>query len=190
MEWLSELPPWLLALLIFCVRMIDVSLGTLRTICVVQGRMTLSVALGFFEVLIWIAALSQVIIGVSDSPILMVAYAGGFAVGNAVGIGLERLLALGTVVVRIISPEGNHDVVDALRSKGFRATVFEGEGVEGPVDLIYVRCNRRKVTALLKVVKSLRPNVFYTVEPVQEHSERMAEALPHATGWRSVFKMK
>lgn len=190
MEWLSELSPWLLALLIFVVRMVDVSIGTLRTICVVQGRMGLSVCLGFFEVLIWIAALSQVIMGVSESPILMVAYAGGFALGNAVGIGLERRLALGSVVVRIIAQEEDSEIVRTLRKSGYRATTFEGEGVEGPVDLIYVRCSRREVGKLLKIVKFLKPNVFYTVEPVQEQSERFAEALPHATGWRAVFKMK
>ncbi|MHC2069208.1 DUF2179 domain-containing protein [Bremerella sp. T1] len=190
MEWLSELSPWVLALLIFLVRVVDVSIGTLRTICVVQGRMALSVVLGFFEVLIWIAALSQVIIGVSDSPMLMVAYAGGFALGNAVGIGLERKLALGSVVVRIIAQEEDSEIVYALRDRGFRATTFEGEGVEGPVDLIYVRCDRRKVANLLKIAKAIKPNIFYTVEPVQEQSERFAEPLPHPTGWRSVLKMK
>lgn len=192
MGWIAELPTWIVVLLVFSVRIIDVSIGTLRTISVVQGRMALSVALGFFEVLIWIAALSQVIVGVSDNPVLMVAYAGGFAVGNAVGIRLERMLALGAVVVRMITSQNDEDadVVDALRHAGFRVTTFEGEGRDGTVNLIYVRCQRRELSKLLKIVKSLRPSIFYTVEPVQEQSERMAEALPHSTGWRSTFKMK
>ncbi len=192
MEWIAELPTWVVVLLVFSVRIVDVSIGTLRTISVVQGRMALSVVLGFFEVLIWIAALSQVMVGVSDNPILMVAYAAGFAVGNAVGIRLERALALGAVVVRMITSltEEDTDVVHALRHAGFRVTTFEGEGHDGPVNLIYVRCQRRQLSSLLKTVKKLRPKIFYTVEPVQEQSERMAEALPHSTGWRSAFKMK
>jgi len=68
----------------FGIRIVNVSIGTLRTITVVQGRLKLSVVLGFFEVLIWITALSQVLVGASTNPVLILAYAGGFAGGNAV----------------------------------------------------------------------------------------------------------
>ncbi len=88
----------------------DVSLGTLRTISVVHGRTRVSVVLGFFEVLVWVTAVSQVITRLDESPWLAVAYAGGFAAGNAVGIALEKRLKLGSVVVRIITAhQGRRD---------------------------------------------------------------------------------
>lgn len=185
----ATLPIWALALLIFAVRIVDVSLGTLRTISVIQGRLALSVVLGFFEVLVWIGALSRVI-SVSDSPVLMIAYAGGFAAGNAVGIALDRRLALGAVVVRIISPNTGVEIVQALRNAGYRATTFHGTGRDGPVTLIYVMCRRRQLASLLQVARRQQPDLFYTVEPVQQQSERLAEALPYPTGWRAVFKKK
>lgn len=190
MELITGLPAWLIALLIFTIRIFDVSIGTLRTISVVQGRLMLSVVLGFFEVLIWITALSQVIIGVSDSPSLMLAYAGGFAAGNAVGIAIDRRLALGSVVVRIISAAVGLEIAEALREAGHRVTTFNGEGREGRVTLIYARCRRRDLSRLLRLARRIEPNLFYTVEPIQEQSERLADALPHPTGWRAVFKMK
>ena len=101
-----ELPVWALAACIFLLRVADVSLGTVRTIVVVHGRIRLSVLLGFVEVLVWITAVSQVILRLRESPVLVVAYAAGFATGNAVGILLERRLALGHCVVRMISREG------------------------------------------------------------------------------------
>ena len=99
----------------------------MRTIVVVNGRVTLSVALGFVEVLIWITAVSQVILRLRESPVLILAYAGGFAAGNAVGIVLERRLALGQCVVRLISSEGEK-VARILSSVGQVRGVFPSEG--------------------------------------------------------------
>ena len=100
---MDKLSVWTLAVLIFCLRITDVSLGTIRTIAVVNGRMRLSVLLGFFEVLVWITGISQLIFRLQEHPLLVVAYAGGFAAGNAVGIAVERKVALGHCVIRMIS---------------------------------------------------------------------------------------
>ncbi|QDU62719.1 hypothetical protein Pan216_35880 [Planctomycetes bacterium Pan216] len=190
MEFLATLPPWQIGLLIFGIRIIDVSLGTLRTIFVVQGRLAISVVLGFFEVLVWIVALSQVIIGVSDSPLLVLAYAGGFAAGNAAGIGMERLLALGFVVVRIISEKAGPEIAETLRRSGFRATMVEGHDRVGPVMLIYSTCQRRRLSKLLAIVDQVEPNVFFSVEPVHQHNEPLTQTLPYPTGWAALFKKK
>ena len=188
MDWFPNLPVGVLALLVFTVRIIDVAFGTLRTICVVQGRVGLSVVLGFFEVLIWITVVSQVINSVSDHPILIVAYAGGFAAGNAVGIFLERYFALGTVVLRIIAPVTHIDIVSALRSHNYRVTTFLGEGRDGAVNLIFVTCQRRHLPKVLKVAMAVNPNIFYTVEPVQQHRDHVAESIPFSARWRTLFK--
>jgi uncharacterized protein YebE (UPF0316 family) len=190
MNFLQNLPPWQLAILIFSIRVVDVSFGTLRTISVVQGRLLLSVVLGFFEVLIWILALSQVIMGVSKNPILMVAYAGGFAVGNASGIALERMLALGTVVVRMVSARCGAKIADNLRRGGQRVTTFQGEGRDGQVTLVYITCRRRQLRAVLDQARAIEPSIFYTVEPVQQHRRIPMEVFPHTTGWRDVLKQK
>ena len=80
-------------ILIFAARIVDVSLGTIRTICVVNGRRHVALVLGFFEILVWIFAVSKVI-GDLQHPVLAVAYALGFATGNFVGITIEKRLAL------------------------------------------------------------------------------------------------
>jgi uncharacterized protein YebE (UPF0316 family) len=190
MNVLTDLPPWGLAILIFAIRIVDVSIGTLRTISVVQGRLALSVVLGFFEVTIWIAALSQVLIGASTQPLLILAYAGGFAGGNAVGILLERTLALGAVVVRIISTQAGSEIAEALRQVGQRVTTFHGQGRDGPVVLVYVTCRRRDLARLLEIARSVDPNIFYAVEPVERWAQGLPQPLPQATGWRAVFKKK
>ncbi|PQO46929.1 DUF2179 domain-containing protein [Blastopirellula marina] len=190
MNFLADQPFWVVALFIFCTRILDVSIGTLRTISVVQGRQGLSVCLGFFEVLIWTIAISQVITGIGENPLYLFAYAGGFATGNAVGIRLERFLALGNVVVRMISPHEGLKVAKALREAGQRVTSFTGEGRDGPVLLLYMNCRRSRLKRLLKIAIENDPSLFYTVEPVQSHNEDLNVPLPHRTGWRAFLKMK
>ncbi len=185
------IPLWGIALLIFCLRICDVSMGTMRTIAVVQGKLKMSVALGFFEVLIWICGVSQVMAGFTKYPLLAVAYAAGFATGNGVGILLEKKIALGSVVLTIISPREGPAIAERLRCEGQRLTTFEGSGRDGPVTMIYTTCPRRGMRRLLETARQIDPRLFYTVEPLREwRLDGTAQPLPHATGWRSILKMK
>ncbi len=167
-ETLATLPIAPLAALIFCLRIGDVSLGTIRTIAVVEGRVNLAVLLGFFEVLIWITAVSQVIQRVDESPVLLLAYAAGFASGNAVGILLERWLAMGSTVVRFISNERGEELARDLRAHGWMVTTFAAQGGEGERLLLYAIVPRRDTAALLGRARIVDPGVFYVVERVSE----------------------
>jgi uncharacterized protein YebE (UPF0316 family) len=182
-----ELPVWGLATLVFLLRIADVSLGTMRTIVVVNGRVSLSVALGFFEVLIWITAVSQVILRLRESPVLVLAYAAGFAAGNAVGIVLERRLALGQCVVRMISKEGDR-IARALSSVGRVLGVFPSEVDGSSVRLVFATLARSDLPEAVRRAKAVDPDVFYVVDRFSQTNGRTP--LPRATGWRAILKMK
>ena len=149
--------------------------------------------LGFFEVGIWVVVISQVISRVGESWWLVIAYAGGFAAGNGVGILVERRLALGVAVVRIVSTAGGEKIAAALNDRGFNATLFVGERHERPVTLVYVAGPRRSIREILRTARSVDPDLLYVVEPAHESSEGVHSRLrpvPHGTGWRAVFKKK
>jgi uncharacterized protein YebE (UPF0316 family) len=188
MGLLENLSPWILGLLIVVLRVVDVSLGTMRTIFVVHGRIRLSVVLGFFEVLVWITAVSQVITLIREVPWLMLAYSLGFALGNAVGIALEKRLAIGHSVLRMISDGRGMEIAMRLRAMGQRVTTFEGRGREGRRILIYALCPRRDARGILETAREIDPDVFYYIERASE--VRDSQPFPHATGWRAVFKKK
>jgi uncharacterized protein YebE (UPF0316 family) len=193
MEWIASIPVWLLCILIFVLRVCDVTLGTVRTVSIVKGYLTLAVVLGFFEVMIWILAVSQVISRINESIFLAFAFAGGFAAGNAVGILVERRLAMGTSVVRILSGTHGAEIAEAIRSDGQDVTVFKGEGGEGPVTLVYAVAPRRQARRMLENARSIDPALLYVSEPAHESFRGVGPRLrpiPHATGWRAVFKKK
>ncbi|MCU0660968.1 MAG: DUF5698 domain-containing protein [Myxococcota bacterium] len=175
------------AALIFALRIIDVSLGTIRTISIVNGRITLAVLLGFFEVLIWITAISQVMVGVTKSPVLLVAYAGGFASGNGVGILLEQRLAMGTQLLKLFTRKGEI-AADVLRDAGQAVTSVRGEGRDGPVEILHVVTPRRLTRDLIELAQKVDPELFYVIEPVAGWSRKLPISNP--TGWRAVAKKK
>ncbi len=172
----------LLCLLIFTARICDVSLGTLRVIMVMQGRRMLAAGLGFFEILIWVLAASKVLSSLHH-PIFAVAYAAGFACGNYVGLTIERWAAMGHQVVRVFSRHGEA-VSERLRCLGFRVTLFEGRGRDGPVSMLYTETGRRDVPRMLEAARAIDPRCYYVVDDI-----RVASSATDAPTRRSFFRL-
>ena len=99
-------------LLIFFVRIIDVSMGTLRTVLVVRGRRLTGAFIGFFEVLVWFLIVSQALTSDSNSIWIAIAYASGFSTGTFVGSWIEEKLAIGSSSFNIITKGLRYDLVD------------------------------------------------------------------------------
>lgn len=160
---LTELSIWALAPLIFVLRIVDVSLGTMRTVSVVRGNTSVSVMLGLAEVLVWITATSSVITNLDSSIWLMLAYSFGYAAGNGVGVILERKLSRGRVVARFITENEADPIEDYLRRNTKWTARWAGHG--GP-DMVFTTCPRREISKLVHEVLRLDPEVVYLVEPV------------------------
>lgn len=174
--------------LIILARITDVSLGTIRTVCVVTGRRWLAWGLGFFEVLVWVTVVSRVI-GNLNQPAYAVSYALGFATGNYVGMAIESWLALGQQVIRVFTRQGDH-VAAQLRQAGYRVTRFDGSGRDGAVALLYTEIPRRRLRAALDQVHELDPQCYYTVDDIRVASSALLRAQQHSTGWASILKRK
>ncbi len=177
-------------MLVFCARICDVSLGTVRTLVTVQGRGVIAFFLAIFEILIWIIVVSTVVQRVSAQPILAVFYALGFATGNMVGIAVERKIALGFMILRVFTRTAGRPMADRLRALGQPVTVFRGEGMRGPVDELYIACRRRDVKRLLTVVGEEDPDAFYITEMARDVRKAIRPLAVEFTGWRAVFKRK
>lgn len=151
------------ALFIFFLRVIDVSLGTVRMILSIQGRKYVAAALGFVEVTIFIVAVGKVV-GNMDNTWNVFAYSGGFAAGTLLGISLEEWLALGYQMIRVITRSENHELVDTLRDSGFAVTQVNGVGKAGPVHVLFSVVRRVRVNQYLDIIDRLAPEAFLTVE--------------------------
>ena len=190
MEPYFSIPILLTGIAIFLARIVDVSLGTLRTISIIQGRTAVSFWLGFVEIIIWLWVISTVIPQVREIPVLAIFYAFGFACGNMVGIRIEKWLAFGHIIIRVISAKHSEEMTDAVRRAGFAVTTFQGEGMSGPVIELYIVCRRRDHRKILGMVHSIEPDAFYITEQVGDVSKIYRPILSPVTGWRAILKKK
>ena len=153
------------ALLIFCLRILDVSVGTLRVMYMVRGDRRKAVPLAFFESLVWVFAISRIMKEV-DNTTNMLAFAAGFAAGTFVGMTLERWIASGFVLVRVISDV--EKLAGEIRSAGFGVTILSGEGREGEQQILFIVALRKRGPELLELIKRVDDGAFVTIEPVQK----------------------
>jgi uncharacterized protein YebE (UPF0316 family) len=160
----AELGSLLLAALgIFALRILDVSIGTLRIAYLVRGRRTVAGVLSFFESLVWLVAAAQVITSL-DAPIKFIAYAAGYATGTVLGVSLERWIATGDSLLRVITPVDAPSVDAPLRDAGFTVTSVNAQGRDGDVRLHFTVIPRRKVPSALALVRRVSPDAYVTVE--------------------------
>ncbi len=150
-------------LFIFLLRIVDVSLATLRMLLAVRGIKMVAPIIGFFEVLVWVVAVGTVIQHL-DSPLHLVGYAGGFATGTFVGLLIEERMALGMASIRIVSRFGGVELAEALREQGYGVTEFSGQGKEGQVEVLDAVLRRRDLPSVLEQVDYWDPDAFVTVQ--------------------------
>jgi uncharacterized protein YebE (UPF0316 family) len=179
-----------LPVFIFFARIVDVSLGTIRTIMVIRGVRVAAFFLGFVEVSLWVMAVSSVVRRL-DQPLNVLAYAGGFATGNWVGMWLEGKLALGHQVVRMISRERGHSIAGALRLAGISIVQVRGETGDGPVTICFAAARRREVTRLVQLAQNVDGEVLVTIEDVRATNLNLYKQMAlQKTGWRAAMQKK
>lgn len=160
----------MLPILIFLSRIMDQSIGTMRLIFVSKGYRHIAPILGFFEVIIWLLAVTQVLKHLTN-PMSYIAYGAGFAMGNYVGIRLEEKISIGTVLIRIVPKKDTSDLVNHLREVGFGVTTVAAEGAKGPVQIIFTIIKRNNIHTAIKIINHYNPNAFYTIEEVKSVKE-------------------
>ena len=156
----------ILPVLIFCARIIDVTIGTFRIVMVSKGKKFVAPFLGFFEVLIWIIAIGKIMQNL-DNWINIVAYAAGFATGNYIGLIIEEKVAMGVVKIQIITAKAATDLIAKLKSAGYGITHHEAIGANGKVSILYSIVNRADVAKVIEMIRTYNPNAFYSIEDVR-----------------------
>ncbi|WP_215224292.1 DUF2179 domain-containing protein [Echinicola shivajiensis] len=173
----------IMPILIFLARVGDVTINTLRIMFVLNGKKNIAPILGFFEALIWLLAIGQIFQNI-DNPLSYIAYSGGFAAGTYMGMVVEEKLALGRVLVRVITKEPMPELIEFMKEKDYRFTSVGAEGRYGKVNLLFTVMKRDALKEFVDKVKQCNDKAFYTIESVKKISEddfNMMEDRPRFT---------
>ena len=166
----SQIFQWvIIPLLVFCARVCDVSLDTVRIMMLSKGKKNLAPVLGFFQMLIWLLAIRQVILNLSNG-VCYIAFAGGFATGTYVGMVIEEKLAIGMEIIRVITRKEATKLIDHLREKGYGVTNIGANGSTGQVSVIYMIAKRTSINDIVASIQRFNPKAFYTIEDVRSVS--------------------
>lgn len=162
----SSIITWvIIPLLIFFGRIVDVTIGTARVIFVSRGYKILAAATGFFEVLIWLLAIGQIMKNLSN-PLCYIAYASGFSLGNYIGITLTERLSLGTVLVHVLTNRDPSALVEALKNSDYGVTTVQAQGAFEPVKLVFTIVPRSHLDQVLGIIQQHNPRSFYTIQDI------------------------
>ena len=174
----------IMPLLIFVARIGDVSINTLRIMFMMNGKKGIVPILGFFEAMIWLMAIGQIFQNVNN-PLSYIAYAGGFAMGTFVGMTLDEKLALGRVLVRVITPHPLPELIEFMKNRNYRFTNVGAEGRYGKVNLLFTVMKRDQLKEFISTVKSVDEKAFYTIESVKRVSEEDLNVMEDKPRFRS-----
>ncbi|MES2590367.1 MAG: DUF2179 domain-containing protein [Bacteroidota bacterium] len=167
----------LLPLIIFFSRLGDVSLGTLRHVFISKGYRQIVPVLGFFEVLIWIIVVAQIMKNLNNIACYL-AWAGGFAMGTYVGLRIEERLALGLQVIRIITNQNCDKLLENLKHENHGVTVVDAQGAVGPVKMIFTIIKRKNAQHVVRLIRQHNPTAFYSIEDIKDISQGVFTAKP------------
>ena len=131
-----------------------------------KGYKFIAPLIGFFEILIWLIVISKIMHNLSDWY-YYIAYAGGFAAGNYIGIRIEEKLAIGTELIRIITKKDASELIEFLRDEGYGVTSIKAQGIEGKVDVIYIIVKRNNLEKIKGILMKYNPNALYTIEDIR-----------------------
>jgi uncharacterized protein YebE (UPF0316 family) len=167
----------ILPIMIFCARICDVTMGTIRVIFISKGIRFLAPIIGFFEVIIWLLAIGQVMNNLTNA-VSYIAYGAGFATGTYIGMYIEEKISLGLTSVRIITKEEPMELMQYLRSHNYGVTSIDGEGATGRVKMVFTIIQRQDLPHVIGIIKDFHPNVFYSVEEVKSVAEGVFPGKP------------
>ena len=154
----------MLSIQIFLVRILDVSLGTFRTIVVVKGKTILASIIGFIEILIWFLIVKTALNTEASSLWVAISYSGGFAIGTLIGGYLSKKFIKGSLTIQIIT-DVTDKLVHMLRSEGYGVSVIDIKGKDETKDkhMLFMEIENKYLSHLKSTVKMIDNNAFLVV---------------------------
>jgi len=166
-----ELYKWLiLPLTIFAARAVNEAIGTLRVMFLSKGNKTMAPIMGFFEVLIWIVIIGQIMQNL-DNVFCYIAYASGFALGNVIGITIEKKLAMGVMMINVITKKKTVKLQKALKLNNYGFTAVAGKDIDGTGDMLFIIVKRRELDNVIKIINEFNPCAFFSVNEISKVNE-------------------
>ena len=154
-------------LIILVARIVETSLDTIRTVYISKGHSNLAANIGVVKIGIWLLSTGLVLSNLNDYWSIF-AYIAGYGIGTLLGTEIEKIISIGSVIVRLITRDDPSDMIDRLSKKGYGLTRLEGSGsFSDSVTVILMIVPRSEQSVLVSILSREYPDVLYTIEDVR-----------------------
>lgn len=169
MDFLFNISGPALYIIIFCAKIIEVSISTVRLVYINKGERVKGALLGFVEIMIWLIVVSSVLNNITEDPIKVFVYAIAFSLGNYIGVTIESKIAVGLSSIQVVVNEADgENLADILREQSFGVTIIEGRGKnDSQKNLLFIQLKRKKIPEAVKLIKRTYPDAYITVNDIK-----------------------
>ena len=157
----------LLCLKIFFARLIDVSLGTVRTIFTIKGRDFIASIIGFIEITVWFLVVKEALNTINNGFFIAFSYAMGFSVGTFIGGKISKKFIKSNLEVQVILSNKSDKIINELHSAGFGVTKLEVSGKNSSSYMLYINIKNNNLDKLKRLINKLDKNAFLVVNETQ-----------------------
>ncbi len=150
---------------IFLARIVDVSLGTVRTVLIVKDKKIPASIIAFFEVFVWFLVAREALNTSVSSLLIPIFYAAGYATGTLIGSFISSKLDSLMAVTVIIKETKVKKLMQEIRDKGFGVSMLElKNNYEGDKkSLLFIQLNKKSLKYLTKIIWNMDTNAFVTI---------------------------
>ncbi len=168
MDLLSSNSIWIY-FFIFFGKILEVSLSTLRNVLVNRGEKLKGSIIAIFDITLWILITGTVLQGFQDDIVKVIVFAAAYSIGNYLGAWLDEKLAFGTSSIQVIVPNGEEsfELAEVLRQKNYAVTILEGQGKDGPRNIMYLHLPRKRIPQAVEIVRSVIGDAVIIVNDVK-----------------------
>jgi uncharacterized protein YebE (UPF0316 family) len=169
MDFLLELSGPILYIIIFCAKIIEVTISTIRLVYINKGEKIKGTILAFIEISIWLVIVSSVLTNIADDPMKAFVYAAAFSLGNYIGVTIESKIAVGLASIQaVVNKDSGQILADILREQGFGVTIIDGTGKnDSKKNLLFIQLKRKRITEAINLIKENTPNAYISVNDIK-----------------------
>ena len=153
---------FILCIKVFFIRIIDVSLGTIRTIITVKDKRFIASLIGFIEVLVWFLVAKEAINTDNNSILIAVSYSLGFATGTYIGAYLSNRYIKGNFGVQVITDK--IELIKNIRDNGYAVSELSIKGyTKDEKYMLFIEIDKNDFSHLQRLIKKYDKKAFIVV---------------------------
>lgn len=140
--------------------MVDVGIGSIRTILLVKGKNFISMVLAFIEILIWFFVAKQTLTSEDSNLAIILSYAGGYAVGTYLGGLINKYFVKGVLTAFVVTSLDNKEMIDELKNANYGVSVIS---MEDNKLILLIELKKKNLKKLKSTIKEIDQSAFIII---------------------------